>query len=326
MIKYLVIRFSSIGDIVLTTPVIRSLKEQVEEAEVHFLTKPQFSNILENNPNVDKVHSLKESFSETISDLKEECFDYIIDLHNNIRSKRVVAKLKVMPFTFNKLNYQKWLLVNFKKNKLPDIHIVDRYLDTIKLFDTVNDKKGLDFFIPEKDNVEITSLPEKFQNGYISFVIGAMHNTKRLPTEKVASIISKINYPTILIGGPNEFEDGELIKSLVGDKVLNAVGKYNLNQSASIVKQSKVVISHDTGLMHIAAAFDKKIISIWGNTVPEFGMYPYVSEENSKLIQVEDLQCRPCSKIGFSKCPKKHFKCMMDINEEEIKKTVLKWL
>lgn len=94
-----------------------------------------------------------------------------------------------------------------------------------------------------------------------------------------------------------------------------------LNESAALLKQASVVITHDTGMMHIAAAFQKKIISIWGNTVPDFGMYPYLNNEyrNSfKIIENNDLSCRPCSKIGFDKCPTGHFKCMNDLKMQEI--------
>ena len=122
----------------------------------------------------------------------------------------------------------------------------------------------------------------------------------------------------ILLGDGNDKIQGDQIVSAAGNNVLNACGLYNINQSASIVKQSKVVISHDTGLMHIAAAFGKKIISVWGNTVPEFGMYPYQPDPDSRIIQVENLKCRPCSKLGFKKCPKKHFRCMNDINTKHV--------
>ncbi len=127
----------------------------------------------------------------------------------------------------------------------------------------------------------------------------------------------------ILLGGKEDFEKGEQIQSAVGSRqsaILNACGKYNLNQSASLVKQAKKIITHDTGLMHIAAAFKKEIISVWGNTIPEFGMYPYYGKSQvlSLKSQVPNLSCRPCSKLGFSECPKKHFKCMNEINEKEI--------
>jgi heptosyltransferase-2 len=211
-----------------------------------------------------------------------------------------------------------------KINKLPDVHIVDRYLNTIHYFDVENDMKGLDYFIPEKDNVEINTLPENFKNGYILFAIGAQHFTKKLPVEKIVSICKKINFPLIISGGKEDFETGEIIKNQVGETILNACGKFNLNQSASLVKQAKFVISHDTGLMHIASAFKKDIISVWGNTVPVFGMYPYLSGENSIIVENNNLKCRPCSKIGFKKCPKKHFKCMNDIDESQIIKQVNK--
>lgn len=318
MVKFLIIRFSSIGDIVLTTPVIRCLKQQVDGAEVHFLTKKQYSNIVDTNPYVDKVHVLKKSFYLTISELKEEYFDYIIDLHNNLRTKRVKSSLRLLSFNVDKLNFKKWIYVNFKKNRLPKIHIVDRYLDTVKLFDVKNDNKGLDFFIPEKEEVNIFDLDKNLKAGFVAFVIAANHLTKALPNEKAISLCKKIKYPIVLVGGKDDEERGKIISKAVGENVINACGKFNLFGSASIVKQSNVVITYDTGLMHIASAFKKKIISIWGNTVPDFGMYPYLPNEQSEIIQVEGLKCRPCSKIGYNKCPKKHFKCMNNIDEERI--------
>lgn len=318
IVKFLIIRFSSIGDIVLTTPVVRNLKEQCDGAEIHYLTKEQYKGILEHNPYVDKIHILKNSLNELILELKNEHFHYVIDLHNNLRTARVKLKLHTVSFKFNKLNKEKWMMVNFKKNKLPDIHIVDRYLETVNFFIDKNDQGGLDFFIPEKDEVKIISLPKTHQNNYIAFAIGAQHSTKRLPDEKIISICKKINKPIILLGDKNDAIVAEKVKSQIGENIYNACGIYNLNQSSSIVEQAKIVISHDTGLMHIAAAFKKQIISVWGNTIPEFGMYPYLSNEKSEIVEVKGLKCRPCSKIGYKKCPKNHFKCMSEIDEERI--------
>ena len=320
IVKFLIIRFSSIGDIVLTTPVVRNLKQQVEGAEVHYLTKKQYADILETNPYIDKVHVLDESFSDLLPKLKAEHFHYIIDLHKNLRTLRVKRALRTASFSFDKINWGKWLMVNLKVNKLPDLHIVDRYLETVKVFIEKNDLKGLDYFIPQKDEVDLISLPENFQNEYIAFAIGAQHSTKKLPDGKIISICKKISKPVILLGDKHNSKVAEKVVVAVGDKIYNACGKYNLNQSASIVKQAKFVITHDTGLMHIAAAFKKKIISVWGNTIPEFGMYPYLAGKGSEIIEVKGLKCRPCTKIGFSKCPKKHFKCMNDIDEDRIVK------
>jgi heptosyltransferase-2 len=318
MVKFLIIRFSSIGDIVLTTPVIRCLKMQVEEAEIHYLTKKQYAGILENNPNINKVHVFDGNISKLIQELKLEFFDHIIDLHHNLRSARIKNNLPVHAQSFNKLNWEKWLLVNLKINRLPNIHIVDRYLQTTRFFDVENDNQGLDYFIPEKDEICPADLRPDLENGYILFAIGAQHATKRLPVEKIISVCRKINKPIVLSGGKEDLPTAEKIKEAVGNKIYNACGNFNLNQSASLVKNAKTIITHDTGLMHIAAAFRKKIISVWGNTVPEFGMYPYFAGENSKIVEVKNLKCRPCTKIGFSTCPKKHFNCMNQINEDEI--------
>lgn len=318
-IKFLIVRFSSIGDIVLTTPVIRGLKQQVKGATIHYLTKPEYVSILESNPYVDKVHVLK-TFSETVRELKDEGFDYLIDLHRNLRTSRFKHKLKILDFSFNKLNKEKWLLVNFKKNNLPDVHIVDRYLETVYLFDVKNDNEGLDFFIPEEDSYSISE-KHSIEGEYIAYAIGGQHNTKKMPLEMVKDICSKINHPVVLLGGKEDFEDGEFISSDLSN-CFNLCGLTNLNQSADVVKKSKAIVTHDTGLMHIAAAFKKDIISVWGNTIPEFGMYPYMAGEKSKMFEVKDLKCRPCSKIGFEKCPKKHFDCMNKQNVDGIIKHV----
>lgn len=315
MKKILIIRFSSIGDIVLTTPVIRCIKEQKPEIEIHYLTKVSFKNILENNPYITKIHTIEKDVKEVIEQLQKENFDLVVDLHNNIRSMQTKKVLGKSSSTFKKLNFKKWILVNFKIDNMPKEHIVDRYMDTVAQLGIKNDNKGLDYFISEKDEVNVSSLPASHQNSYTGFVIGAKHYTKQLPLEKIISICKKINQPIILLGGKEDVARAEAIEKAVGSNIYNACGKYNLNQSASLVKQATKIITHDTGLMHIAAAFKKEIISVWGNTVPSFGFAPYLPDPRSKIVEVKNLSCRPCSKIGYDKCPKGHFKCMMKIDE-----------
>lgn len=310
--KFLIIRFSSIGDIVLTTPVIRCLKQQVKAAEVHFLTKQSFAQILENNPYVDKVIALNYSWELMMHQLKNEDYDYVIDLHHNLRTLRVKRVLGKPSFSFDKLNVKKWLLTVFKINRLPNVHIVDRLLDTVKRFGVVNDGKGLDYFIPEKDKIKKEDIPLSHGFGYVAIVIGAALNTKKLPVHQLKKLCASLNFPIILVGGKEDIGEANEIVKTDDIKIYNACGKFNLNESADIVRNAVVVITHDTGLMHIAAAFQKKIISIWGNTVPAFGMDPYYGNATIANIksEVSTLSCRPCSKIGYKKCPKKHFKCM----------------
>ncbi|MEI6575612.1 MAG: glycosyltransferase family 9 protein [Bacteroidota bacterium] len=321
MKKILIIRFSSIGDIILTSPVVRCLKQQLPGVEIHFVTKRQFAGILEPNPYIDKVYSFKKEVDEVIPELKKEKYDVILDLHKNLRSWRVLMALRRPFHSFSKLNFRKYLLTKFKIHSMPDIHIVDRYFSVANKIGVVNDGKGLDYFINPEDGYPISNLPETHRNGYVALVIGAKHATKQLPAEKLIEICQKITKPLILLGGP---EDIPLAKSitthltsndLTTKLFLNLVGMLTLAQSASVIQQANCVITHDTGLMHIAAAFKKPILSIWGNTVPEFGMHPYFPkgmENGSKMMEVKDLSCRPCSKLGYQACPKGHFRCMME--------------
>lgn len=315
--KILIIRFSSIGDIVLTTPVIRCIKQQKPGIEIHYLAKAAFKSILESNPYISKIHTIEKDVKEVTAQLKKENFDFIIDLNGNIRSMQTKRALGKPSSTYKKLNIKKWMLVNFKIDKMPATHLVDRYLDTASKLGIKNDNKGLDYFIPEKDEVSLSALPTSHQNGFIGFVIGANHFTKQLPVEKVISICKRLNKPIIILGGKEDISRANAIEKALGSIAYNACGKYSINQSASIIKQATKIISNDTGLMHIAAAFKKEIISVWGNTVPAFGFTPYLPDPKSKMVEVKNLSCRPCSKIGYAKCPKGHFKCMMEIDERE---------
>ncbi|MCH2082911.1 MAG: glycosyltransferase family 9 protein [Saprospiraceae bacterium] len=318
--KILIVRFSSIGDIVLTTPVVRCLKEQLN-CELHYLTKKSFQSVLEESPHIDKLITIKKGIDEVMRDLIQEDYDYVVDLHKNLRTFRLKMGLGTKAYSFHKLNLEKWLMVNWKVDRLPQEHIVDRNLAAIANLGVRNDGKGLEYFIAESDRVDLTQFFAKINPPtYVAFVIGAAHATKRLPTEKIIDICRKANKTIVLLGGPAEKEEGEYIAKEAGEHVVNGCGKLRLNQSASVVAQADVVVTHDTGLMHIAAAYQKRIISIWGNTIPEFGMYPYYPEGqmDHTLFEVKGLSCRPCSKIGYKKCPKKHFNCMQQINTAAI--------
>ena len=320
MTKVLVIRFSSIGDVVLTTPIIRCLKSQINTVEVHVLTKVQFSPIFSANPNVDKVYALNNNEKELVKQLRSENYSHIIDLHKNIRSNYFKQKLKVRSTSFSKLNVQKWLAVNLKTWSLPDVHVVDRYFEAVRSLDVKNDQKGIDYFIPSDEEL---CLKEYFgSNPFLAVTVGAKFATKALPLDKMCAILAQTDIKNIALLGGKEDQDKAMSieKSLKTKNIKNFCGLLSLNQSASVIRQSKVVLAHDTGLMHIAAAFKTPIVSVWGSTTPTFGMYPYRpnQKETFTVHEVNNLACRPCSKIGYQKCPKKHFKCMENQNNEEI--------
>lgn len=322
MPKILVIRFSSIGDIVLTTPVVRCLHQQLAHVQIHYLTKAAFAPLLAHNPYIEQVHTLQPSVWASIGALRNEGFDAIIDLHHNLRTAWIKAGLWSVPaYSYPKLNLQKWLATQWKRTEsLPAQHIVDRYLSTTVSWNIQNDHAGLDYFIPPQDQIDpyqyFSQLPP--HTPYIALVVGAAHATKRLPAAQLLSLCQQIRQPIVLLGGNDDTAVGKYIAEQAGKHVINACGLLNLNRSAAVLQHAAKVITHDTGLMHIAAALGKPIASVWGNTIPQFGMYPYRAAAGSAMFEVGDLGCRPCSKIGYKSCPKGHFACMNQQNMSAI--------
>lgn len=315
-IKVLLIRLSSIGDIVLTTPAIRCLKQQMPGVELHFLTRKRFKDVTIANPYVDKFHYFEDDFATTIEEICNEQFDYIVDLHKNFRTIRMYLKTDIRTkwLSYHKLSIQKFLLTKIGINLMPNIHISQRSLQALKKLGIEDDGKGLDYFIPQDQEIKIeTDLPVSHQMGFVAVVIGASYYTKKLPVKKLQELCSKIDLPIVLIGGKDDREEGEAITTIDPVKIYNACGKFSLNESADIVKRAKMVISHDTGFQYIACAFQKKVLAIWGGTSPKLDVEPYygsaiVSRHTNYIVPA--LRCQPCSNYGTKTCPKKHFKCM----------------
>lgn len=318
--KILLIRFSSIGDIVLTTPVIRCLRQQLPDLELHVLTKKAYQSIYATNPFVDKVFTIDGDLREVMALLREEHYDFVVDLHKNWRSLKVRWALHRPSASFPKLDFKKFLYTKLKLGKMPPVHIVDRYFKAVERLGVKNDGQGLDFFFSEGDDMHYEDLPEAFRDGFVAIVIGGQHATKILPVDKVVEVCEALDYPVILVGGPEDASRGDRIKEKVGSYVGNSCGRLTLGQSASLLKLSDAVLTNDTGMMHIAAALHKPIVSVWGNTVPEFGMYPYLPQgmQPASIVEVKGLRCRPCDKLGYDRCPKGHFNCMNRLDGKQI--------
>lgn len=316
--NFLIIRFSSFGDIVLTTPVVRCLKKQLPDARIHYLTLPAYASILRHNPYIDEVLEADPDQPGWLTRLQGHTYDAVIDLHHNLRSLKVKRALKRPAYSFHKLNIEKWLRTALKIDVLPKVHIVDRYLDTLRSFGIRNDGAGLDYFIPAGEQIRESDIPTSHLAGYVGVVVGAALPTKRLPAALLAQLCQRIDFPVILLGGIQDQAAGDLIAAADPGKIYNACGKFRFNESADLVRRARLVVTHDTGLMHVAAAFRKPIISIWGNTIPELGMYPYYGDNYLQpsekppyeVVEVKGLFCRPCSKIGYPRCPLGHFRCM----------------
>jgi len=318
--KILVVRFSSMGDIIYTTPVVRCLKQQLPDAEIHFLTKPAFKYIYDNNPHLDKLLLLQPKLADTIKEIQAEHYDYLIDLHSNLRTRIIKLRTGIKSSTYNKERIGKWLTLKFRFKLIKPTHLVDRYLKTVKFLGVKNDNLPIDYYI--KNQYQLIDLLPASHQKFVAFIIGATHFTKRMPNEKVISICRKINKPIVLLGGNDVKTNADEIATALGSQAYNACGVTTLDQSVFLVSQAQSIIGFDTGLTHIAEAFDKPIASIWGSTIPELlGVQPYKVKQS--LIAGVNLSCRPCSKFGRESCPQGHFRCMKDIDEQKVVNFIL---
>jgi ADP-heptose:LPS heptosyltransferase len=288
---------------------------------VHFLTKKSFKAVTEANPYIDKFYYYDDNLGELIGYLKKEGYNYIIDLHKNFRTAIIKWRLDIPVLSYHKESFQKWLLTKFGINRMSGKHISDRCLDVLASLGVVNDGWGLDYSIPTSARIKDSDLPMSHRAGYIAIVIGASYATKKLPISKLQELCAAIQFPIILVGGKEDATEGEAIANIDSIRIYNACGKFSLHESADIVRLAKTVISHDTGLLYIACALNKKTLAIWGGTSPKLDVEPYYGVHQlqqmhittaHKNFVVEGLACQPCSNYGTKKCPKGHFKCMLE--------------
>ncbi len=311
--RILIIRLSSLGDILLTTPFLRAIKTQFPHIKIDMLIREEYVDVIKLNPYIDKKFLFKKDDKNNnvlIEQLKNNNYELVIDLQNNLRSKKVVSSLKTNNVKLDKRSFDKFLLVNFKVNKLKEAsQIPVRYSNTIQKIKL--DEQGLNLFTDKSANAELIG-----KNNLIGFCPGARHFTKRWPKEYFIELGNKLTQDgsmIVLFGGKI---DKEICAELV-DKIPDAINLSNndeLLQTAADMKLCKAVICNDSGLMHTASATGTKVIAIFGSTVKEFGFAPYNC--SNLILENNSLTCRPCSHIGRSDCPKKHFDCMKSINPD----------
>jgi heptosyltransferase-2 len=310
MNKILCIRFSSIGDIILTSPIIRALKKRFPEAEIHIVTKVQFATLWSANPYVHEVHSYQGNLWSLANHLRKIGFDAVVDLHKNVRSFLLSALLLKIPYQINKFTAERKHWVKTKINTLPKKHLVERYFDALSELELINDHQGLDYFIPKDQEINLADFG--IHGSYVVYAIGGQHVTKVLSYPKMVELCERLLAKIVLIGDVKDAVFGARLASEYPNKVINLCNQTSIGQSASLMKQAEYVISHDSSMMHIAAALKKKIFVIWGSTHSGFGMYPYETEFIS--LEMANLSCRPCTTQGTNVCPLGHFDCMHKIS------------
>ena len=319
--KILIIQAASLDKVILSTPIIRTLHTQFE-GDVSYLTKREFKDSLSGNPYLTNVQVIDQDHSN----LKDLRFDVLIDLQNDRISRKIkISANQIFRFKNNRL--KELVFLKLKINRLSNKHLVDQYFQLLASLSIKQDNLGLDYFIPHKDEVELGWLPDSHQRGYAVVCIEAPLKTMQLTKNKLIELCDRINKPIILIGSMDDQKLGDEITSFFqpGSEeeelqieelnkktiVFNACGKFSINQQASLIKRAAWVFTHQNGVMQIAAAFQKKIYTIWGSSTPFFGEYPY--RTSFVIFENNKLSCRPCAKLGHKECPKGHFKCVNDL-------------
>jgi len=190
-------------------------------------------------------------------------------------------------------------------------------METLAHLGVVNDGRGLDFFFSKGKTFPIKK--PKFDQ-FAVFAVGAAHATKQVPVSQAIPLLNQVSAPIVLIGGPDDVDRAAQIEKGVCGPILNLAGQISIQESASVIDQADFVMVPDTGMMHISAALKKPIVLFWGSTSEEFGMYPYFGRCDIPVlnVKVNGLKCRPCTKYGKSKCPRGHFKCMLQWNPMEV--------
>ena len=310
--KILIIRLSSLGDILLATPLIRSIKNKFPGSEIDFVLREEYEDLLRLNPNVRKIYKYDEAgyiVQSLINSVISENYDLIIDLQNNFRSRWITRVSKVPVVRFKKHHLDKFLLVKLKINnlkKLPPVPV--RYANTIENLEL--DNEGIELITDKKPD-------ERLQSGsnWIGLCPGAKHFTKRWPVENYISLGKLLNengFQVVLFGG---ILDSETCSQIADNtETLNLCNENDILQTAADMKLCKTIYTNDSGLMHVATAVKVPVVAIFGSTVKEFGFFPYKAK--NIVMENEGLSCRPCTHIGRAYCPKKHFKCMKEITPE----------
>jgi len=321
--RILIIRLSSLGDILLTTPLLRAIKQKFPDIETDFLVRSEYADALKYNPHISKLYFFNREPGKTdilLNELKLKKYDLIIDLQNNLRSRSLCNKLSQKTVRFNKRSFDKFLLVKFKINRLINSpHIPVRYASVIQGLSL--DDKGLELIT---DKMAYSLVEGKKIN--IGLCPGAKHFTKRWPEKYFIELGNKLvekNFQILLFGGRSDRKIcQEICESVPGS--IDLSNDDDLLQTSADMKLCSAVVCNDSGLMHTAAASGTKVLAIFGSTVKEFGFTPFNC--NHLILENNSLTCRPCSHIGRENCPQKHFNCMNDIYPTKVINSLLELL
>lgn len=323
--RILVIRFSSIGDILLTTPLLRAVRARYPEAHLAFLTKEAFAPLLKDNPRLSAMHALApaQPLRDLAATLRREHFTHILDLQGSLRTRDLRIRVRARWSGYRHHRLARSILIRFKKNLYPrELPVPERYFDAARRLGVKPDGGPPEFFLAPEAGAEVeTWLAARglsAADGIIALAPSAAHNTKRWPVESWRDLIDRISRtgdPVVIVGGPGDEAIAEDVARGRPGRVFKAAGAFGLQGTGALLARSRLLISGDTGVMHMATGVGTPVVALFGPTVRAFGFFPYVSRA---VVLERDLECRPCTRFGSEQCPLGHHRCLRDIGAQEV--------
>ncbi|MBM4158747.1 MAG: glycosyltransferase family 9 protein [Ignavibacteria bacterium] len=330
--KILIIQTAFIGDVILTIPVAVILKREFPDVKIDFICIPSTKILLKNNPNVDNVFVFDKKRKDKglggmlriIKLIRSFDYDWIIVPHRSFRSTVITrfGKCKyTVSFDKSALNF----LYKYKIKYIQHKHEIIRNLTLLNPLGLYTDEIVRPVLCPDADDEKfvekiLQDCNIKNDEKLLTIAPGSVWYTKRFPEFKFAEIIndfSETDIPVILTGSKDDYDVcNEIVNLTKHNRIYNLAGKFNLLQTAELIRRTEILISNDSAPLHIANAVGTKVFAVFGATIPQFGFYPYGEED--KIFEIKNLKCRPCSIHGGKKCPVKTFDCMLGINTNEI--------
>lgn len=321
------------GDIVLTFPVIKAIKKHDPNSHITFAVKEQFQEILYENDEIDEIIPLTpfhqqgiKSLFAYINKLNEKNFDLVIDLHRNLRSRIITLFVNAnKKIHYRKHHLHRKMMMLLKRIPEKKVHTVDNYLRTIETIGITWEKR-----VPQiEPDASSLNYVEKYlkqknlldEENLIAINPNAAHFTKQLPAEKIVELtkilVEQKNAKVILIGGEADHEHNQKIieSTQLKKNIISTAGEISLKFLPALLSRCKLLITNDSGPMHVAVSVGTPVVAFFGPTIQEFGFYPLGERD---IVIEADVSCRPCSLHGTETCPKSHFKCMKTISIEKI--------
>ena len=330
--KILVIRLSSIGDIVLASPLVRALRKQYPSASIDFAIKKEFAVLMQYNPYINQLILVDSKDMTTAQkQVKENNYDWIIDIQRSSRASQLMHGSDApLATSYSKQKWARFFLVQYKWNLYKQVKpVYQRYFEAVEKQGVKDDGTGTEIFLTFAEEKKVLALLPFLETNQpvVTICPGAKFNNKRWTKEgfiEVSRQLQSLHQAHIVVlGGPGEEALCQEIATSIGGKVSNLAGQLSLLESAAVLKHSRVVVANDSGLMHLAQSQKTPVVAIYGPTVKEFGFFPL--ETHSTVLETQ-LGCRPCTKMGRDTCPKGHHHCMKWITPADVYTAVQKYL